>query len=201
MSSPTQAGHSVTISEFVRQVEESCRDLPELQRRHLIADLETHLHERDGQQDLLAELGDPADYARELRAALELPAPPRQAEHDSAKRRPVRLVLLFAALAVLAALAVIVAVFALPAATDSNQPSLAPSMIPTTAGSAFSQVPNVVGTSEAVATAEMLAVGLEFEARTVRSSAPAGQVVAQNPVALATVATGSTIVLLVSTGP
>jgi len=196
MTSPTQADHSVTISEFVRQVEESCRDLPEPQRRHLIADLESHLHERDGQQDLLADLGDPADYARELRAALDLPQPP---ERDSAKRRPVWLVPLTAAVA---ALVVVGAALAIKTATDSGQPSSeAASVIPTSDVARFAQVPDLIGTSQALATAEAQAVGLPVKVSKVRSSAPAGQVVVQSPVPFATVATGTTILLQVSTGP
>ena len=64
-------------------------------------------------------------------------------------------------------------------------------------------VPNVVGLTEAVATTTITGAGLTLGTVTNQSSAtvPAGDVISQNPVAGASVAAGSAVNIVVSTGP
>lgn len=64
------------------------------------------------------------------------------------------------------------------------------------------QVPNVVGLSEADAKAALQGVGLAASTSTQSSlTVPAGQVISQNPSAGITVAKGTTVALVISTGP
>ncbi len=71
MTAPGATPATISVEDFLAQVGQACADLPEPARARLIADLELHLRELD--EPDLAELGDPVEYARELRAALNLP--------------------------------------------------------------------------------------------------------------------------------
>jgi hypothetical protein len=77
------------LDAFLAQVEQACRDLPERQRRELIAHLGEHLREIDATGRALKEqLGSPEDYARELRAAMDLPPPLAVERRQGRLRRP-----------------------------------------------------------------------------------------------------------------
>ena len=64
-------------------------------------------------------------------------------------------------------------------------------------------VPNVVGQTQAAATAAITGAGLVVGTVTQQSSAtvPAGSVISQNPLSGTSVAAGSAVSLVVSTGP
>src|SRR5215470_14082596 len=77
----TQNGTDVMAraDEYARRVEEALADLPQGQRKQLLADLAAHLAEiTDDGRPVVDQLGPPEEYARELRAAADLvPAEPR----------------------------------------------------------------------------------------------------------------------------
>jgi len=57
MSAPEHV--SLTLSEYVRQVEQACSDLQPPVRHRLLADLEAHLRDQADGADLVATLGEP----------------------------------------------------------------------------------------------------------------------------------------------
>jgi len=123
MSAPEHV--SLTLSEYVRQVEQACSDLQPPVRHRLLADLEAHLRDQADGADLEATLGSPTEYARELRTAMDLPeAAPAP---DSVRRRRGLIPALIAGVA----LAVVLGLVAIIVATVSSQPS-APGPKPTT---------------------------------------------------------------------
>jgi hypothetical protein len=65
------------VADYLHRVERVCLDLPEASRRSLIVHLAEHLSEIDlSRASLDEQLGPPAQYAHELRAALDLPPSP-----------------------------------------------------------------------------------------------------------------------------
>lgn len=200
MSAPEQI--AMTLDEYLRQVEESCSDLSPQVRHRLLADLEVHLRDQADDTDLVATLGSPVDYARELRAAMGLPelapGPP------PVRRRR----WLLPALIIGVALAVVLGVIAVVVASTSSPhsptgPSTATSAPPTAEPSSVSAlvlVPSVVGELEANAVAQLEGAGLTVKIHAVKdTAAPPGRVVMQAPAAASKVLPGSTVQLRIAT--
>lgn len=200
MSAPEHV--SLTLSEYVRQVEQACSDLQPPVRHRLLADLEAHLRDQADGADLEATLGSPTEYARELRTAMDLPeAAPTP---DSVGRRRWLIPALIAGVA----LAVILGLIAIIVATVSSQPSVpgpkpTTSALPTASPSsapATIVVPSVIGTTKASAIAQIEAAGLTFAIKNVKdTAAPAGRVVTQSPAAFSVVVPGSRVTLGIAT--
>jgi len=207
---------TTALNDFVRQVDQACADLPEPQRRKLVVDLEDHLRELDA--DAIAELGDPAAYAAELRAALDLPTarpvpahvpayPP--AQYPPAQYPPQKSGLstwIIVALCVVGSGLIMVVLFAALAffgLAATSQHSSGPGTGAPVASAVpipMVQVPNLVGGTQAKATESAQAVGLDVRVEVVASNRPKGEVVAQSPAAFSQVQQGTTVVLQVSSG-
>ena len=206
---------TTALNEFVRQVDQACADLPELQRRKLIVDLEDHLRELDA--DAIAELGDPGAYAAELRAALDLPKagpvpahvpayPPAQYPGQYPPQKSGLATWIIVALCVVGAGFVMVmlvagiAFFGLAATSQHRSgpgtgvPVVSAVPIP------MVQIPNLVGGTQAKAIESAQAAGLDVQVVSVASNRPKGEVVAQSPAAFSRVQQGTTVVLQVSSG-
>ena len=211
---------TTALNDFVRQVDQACADLPEPQRRKLVVDLEDHLRELDAAA--IAELGDPAAYAAELRAALDLPTagpvptylptylptyPPAQyppAQYPAQKRGLSTWIIV--ALCVVGSGLVMVVLFAGIAffglAATSQNSSVPARGVPVVSAEPIPmvQVPHLVGGTQAKATESAQAVGLDVRVEFVASNRPKGEVVAQSPGAFSLVQQGTTVVLQVSSG-
>ena len=212
---------TTALNDFVRQVDLACADLPEPQRRKLVVDLEDHLRELDAAA--IAELGDPAAYAAELRAALDLPTagpvptylptyppaqyPPAQypaAQYPAQKRGLSTWIIV--ALCVVGSGLVMVVLFAGIAffglAATSQHSSVPARGVPVVSAEPIPmvQVPHLVGGTQAKATESAQAVGLGVRVEFVASNRPKGEVVAQSPAAFSLVQQGTTVVLQVSSG-
>jgi uncharacterized repeat protein (TIGR03803 family) len=89
-----------------------------------------------------------------------------------------------------------------PAAAASVATGSAVSIV-VSSGPAMVTVPNIVGDTVAAATTALTGAGLTLGTKTTASSptVPSGDVISQNPAAAASVATGSAISIVVSTGP
>jgi PASTA domain/HAAS len=189
-----QSPRSDAISDFVQRVERACADLPSVQRRGILADLDAHLREMGERSDLLTELGDPDQYARDLRAAMNLPTSRPLAR---APRRwwPAAIALVVAAVAIGTVLAV-------RAATSSERPRQpSPSATTSPATPRLIQAPSLVGLTQAVAANRVASLGLTVRVQYVRSSAlPRGTVVIQSPAAFSRMPPGATITLQLSPG-
>lgn len=76
------------IAAYVAAVEAALADLPADDREELVEDLPLHLADvlADGTVSLRDRLGEPSDYAAELRAAAGLDAPPRRPDWQQALR-------------------------------------------------------------------------------------------------------------------
>src|SRR5215470_19528228 len=97
----TQNGTDVMAraDEYARRVEEALTDLPQAQRKQLLADLAAHLAEiTDDGRPVVDQLGPPEEYARELRATADAP-PAGPAGRWSRLPRPARVALIVAGIA------------------------------------------------------------------------------------------------------
>lgn len=199
MSAPQHL--SLNLDEYIRQVEQACSDLSPQVRHRLLADLEAHLRDQASGADLVAAVGTPADYARDLRSAMGLPetvpAP------SSGRRRRWLLPALIAGVALAVVLAFVGVILA---ATSSPQPSPNPTpatsesatAIPSTAP-AMIVVPDVLGKTKAAATAQLEAAGFRVEVETIKHTAmPVGTVIAQAPAASGRALAGSTVTLRIA---
>ena len=211
---------TTALNEFVRQVDQACADLPEPQRRKLVVDLEDHLRELDA--DAIAELGDPAAYAAELRAALDLPTagpvpahvPAYPPAHYPLAQYPTQYppqksglsTWVIVAVCVVGSGLIMVVLFAALAffglAATSQHSSGPGTGVPVVSAEPIPmvQVPHLVGGTQAKATESAQAVGLDVRVEFVASSRPKGEVVAQSPAAFSMVEQGTTVVLQVSSG-
>ena len=161
----------------------------------------THLRDQASGADLVAAVGTPADYARDLRSAMGLPetvpAP------ISGRRRRWLLPALIAGVALAVVLAFVGVILA---ATSSPQPSPNPTpatsesatAIPSTAP-AMIVVPDVLGKTKTAATAQLEAAGFRVEVETTKHTAmPVGTVIAQAPAASGRALAGSTVTLRIA---
>ena len=211
---------TTALNDFVRQVDQACADLPEPQRRKLVVDLEDHLRELDA--DAIAELGDPAAYAAELRAALDLPTagpvpahvpayppaqyPPAQYPAQYPPQKSGLSTWIIVALCVVGSGLIMVVLFAALAffgLAATSQHSSGPGTGAPVASAVpipMVQVPHLVGGTQAKATESAQAVGLDVRVEVVASNRPKGEVVAQSPAAFSMVEQGTTVVLQVSSG-
>lgn len=198
---------STVVDEYVRQVELACVDLPEEQRRRLIADLAAHLREVDTVAgSIYGELGPPDVYAAELRAALELPVSPAQYspsrlhQFTAARGRPSTPVLV--ALGCVAALIVAVVVAVIVSSSGGASP---PAAAPTLSASATAApspatvpvtLPDLVGRTNSDAAQALFALGLRVVEVPVHAPAAAsGTVVRQQPVAGSVLPPGTVVTL------
>jgi hypothetical protein len=198
MSAPEHL--SLNLDEYIRQVEQACSDLSPQVRHRLLADLEVHLRDQASGADLVATLGSPAEYARELRSAMglpeTLPAP------SSGQRRRWLLPALIAGVAlavVLGLVGVILAATSNPHTSHGPAASASPTAIPSSAP-AMVVVPDVLGKTKTEATAQLEAVGLRVEVETIKDTAAlVGLIVAQMPAASSHVVAGSSVTLRIAT--
>jgi hypothetical protein len=206
------------VDHFLAAVAQECADLAPVDRHRLLDGLAEHLAElsADG-VDVVAELGDPAAYAAELRATAGMPpAPPRPgaaptgtvpptAPHPAPPRRGVPLwVWVLAALTVAGAAVAAVLLLGLlffsgtsgsvqVATPAPPQPSFRASQSPAV------MVPDVTGMPSSAAGEVLTMVGLDVTTRTEDGSPPdvADRVLSQEPVAGSSVAPGTTVTIVV----
>ncbi len=209
MTTPPQT--SITVDEYVRQVEQAFADLPPQTRHHLLADLDTHLRDQASVADLVDALGTPVQYAHELRTALDLPTSSAPVQIDQRRWLVPALIAGLVAAAVLATVALIVAVSSAspnrandaaltPVATAAAPSSVAPTVTPSSLASTVT-LPSVVGRTQVSATVKLLAAGLAVSVQRVHNAAvPIGRVVAQLPAASSVVVVGTRVTLKISTG-
>jgi uncharacterized membrane protein len=207
----TTSSHLVlTVEEFAERVDRACSDLPDPVRRRLMADLDTHLREVADQGDLVSTVGDPEDYARDLREALDIPGGPSSTAPASntppsdglvaARRRPRWLLPVLAGVLAVLALAAVIG-FAVSRSSNTSQP-IVPAATSNVTISAVNPLPTVVGHDVTQASAELVAAG--FQVRVVTepgSTARPGTVIAQDPDPGAlqlSLPTGSTVTLHVA---
>jgi hypothetical protein len=189
-----QSPRSDAISDFVQRVERACADLPSVQRRRILADLDAHLREMGEPSDLLTELGDPDQYARDLRAAMNLP-PSRPPARAPRRWWPAAVALVVAALAI----GTVLAVRAATSAERPRHPSPSATTSPPTPR--LIQAPSLVGLTQTVAANRAASLGLTVRVQYLRSSAlPRGTVVTQSPYAGSGMPPGATITLQLSPG-
>jgi uncharacterized membrane protein len=200
---------TTAISDFVRRVDQACADLPDPQRRRLIADLEDHLRELDAHA--ITELGDPIVYAAELRTALDLPslAVPAPPLYPMPVAPPVPspggvrpwLVVVLICLGVAAIVPILIVGAVVFGLTATSHGTNGPTAVTVSAQPIQSvEVPALVGMARATATDTAQAIGLVVDVRTVRSASPAGVVVAQSPAPFTQVPAGTRVLLRVSIG-
>jgi hypothetical protein len=189
----------LTVEDFVRQVEQACSDLPEPLRHRLMSDLDGHIREMAEHGDPLSALGSPLDYARDFRAAMNLPEP----RQPTSERRPWLMPVLIAAVAAAVALGVIAIAVAVHT-NGTGSPSLNPTQAPPASSSASRAVlvPYLVGLTETNAMNQAFRAGFQVQVTTVASPAiPRGLVLLQSPAASLDAPTGSTIEIKISSGP
>ena len=195
MTAPGRA--ALSVEGFVRQVELACADLPESTRRQLLVDLDAHLREIADEDGLLTGIGDPADYAREMRAAMGFPdtAPPT----TSRRRHALLWAALTAALVLVAGL-----ITAIVLATRPSRPGRATET--PTSGTRSSPVtvvvPAVRGLTATAAESYLTNAGLHPVLIPFKGTGvPAGRVAYTLPSAGTVVAPGSTVQLAIPTTP
>src|SRR5262245_37209290 len=198
----TQNGPDVMAraDEYARRVEEALADLPQGQRKQLLADLAAHLAEiTDDGRPVVDQLGPPEEYARELRATADAP-PAGSAGRRSRLSRPWRVGVI---VALIAAVVLAVAVGAGVTVHRSSQVTIAVPGKPI--GPAFVPgvtIPVVAGKSEDAAASALQALGFVVVRKRIPSSAaPRGTVLTTIPVAGLPVPRGSIVNLVISSGP
>jgi serine/threonine-protein kinase len=210
-----------TAQQFLGAVDAACSDLAPTDRARLLGGLEEHLAELSAEGvDLVAELGDPIAYAAELRSAAGMPpaatqrtqsvpaagivpGPPMPAVTQpgpSAGKVLLIVGAVLAAIAVLVTAAVLFGGLLLFSTSSSGGSSSEPVA---SAQPVEIAVPDVTGMNQEQARSMLEQAGLVLASTTAQPSSdvPADLVLSQDPAAGSSVPPGSTVSLVVSSGP